>query len=70
VDLTLGLADPGFRVPGLPVFSNPETWVFRCPKTRVIGFIFGQAFMKCSCRTKILHLGARYERKARRSRMV
>jgi len=37
---------PGFsgtRVTRL--FSNPET-VFRSPKTRDIGFIFGQAFMK------------------------
>jgi len=42
--LRVGLADPGFRVPGLPVFF--QTRVFRCPKTRVIGFIFGQAFTK------------------------
>jgi len=58
-------------IPGLPVFfSNPET--LDVPKLRLSGLFSGKHLrsIPCSCHTKILHLGARDERKSRRSRMV
>jgi len=59
-------ADPGFRV---PVFFQTRKPGFLCPKTRVIGFIFGEAYSVVVAQN-ILHLGARDERKARRSLRV
>jgi len=58
----LGMADR-FRVLGLPVFFQTR------PKTRVIGFIFGQAY-RVVVAQNILYLGVRDERKAQSSRMV
>jgi len=54
---------------GRPGLSGTSFRVFRCPKTRIIGFIFGQAYSVVVAQN-ILHLGARDEHKAQRSRMV
>ena len=68
-DIASRVGKPGFsgtRVTRL--FSNPETRVCRRPKTRVFGFIFGQAYRVGIA--NILHLDARDKRKAQRLHLV
>jgi len=61
IETVIGLADPGFRVPVF--FQTQKTRFLDGPKPGISGLLVAIA-------QNIIHLGARVEREAQRSRIV